>query len=600
MFSEDVLKIEICGPDEDYLTVIDVPGIFNSKDEFTTEEDKKLVLNMVRNYIKDERTIILAVLPSNVDVQTQGILDLAEDYDKGGERTLGVLTKVDLLGTEQSSKIPVCNLILGKKKPLTLGYYLVRNRGGDEDETIDVAQKEDELFQEEPWNKLPRDRLGIVPLRARLTELLGQITDKAFPKIRTQIRQMLVDSQQELESLGASRQTEREQQLYLITLAGHFQDLVRAALDADYSRHAAFGDGDSLRLITFIVNLSEQFSEDFEHRAHARHFESIEVPTESEVLTEGIDGSEPVVSPDQSVCEAVYPSDEPSHEDSACQVLEYPDLNSYPELRGIIATNWETSNPKDGIMRWIKDLYYKSRGVELGTFGARMLSSAFREQSQNWRIIAQQYVSRVVLFIHRFVTRALEVVCPDRRARSQIFSVISDELLSRYKAGMEQAMFLVSVEREKRPYTLNHYFNENLQICRGTRVSNALRAKAREETAKSYSSGKLVVDFNEIKSAATDESNAEHMQKDIHDILKSYYKVARKRFVDNVYHQAVDHFLLSGPMSPLAVFCEKWAVMLDKEKLEAVAGESRLTRDKRDSLRRKIEDLNDAIEIITS
>jgi hypothetical protein len=64
-FSEDVLKIEKCGPNEDYLTIIDVPGIFRNIDEgVTTKKDKKLVEDMVKRYIKDSRTIILAVLPS--------------------------------------------------------------------------------------------------------------------------------------------------------------------------------------------------------------------------------------------------------------------------------------------------------------------------------------------------------------------------------------------------------------------------------------------------------------------------------------------------------------------------------------------------------
>ncbi|RYP03774.1 hypothetical protein DL765_010397 [Monosporascus sp. GIB2] len=47
---------------------------------------------MVKEYIRDDRTIILAVLPSNVDVATQEILELAKRYDKTGDRTLGVLT----------------------------------------------------------------------------------------------------------------------------------------------------------------------------------------------------------------------------------------------------------------------------------------------------------------------------------------------------------------------------------------------------------------------------------------------------------------------------------------------------------------------------
>ena len=97
-FSEDVLKVEICGPEADYLTVIDVPGIFRTTMEgLTTPMDRDLVKDMVKEYIKDSRTIILAVLPCTVDPATQEILELAGEYDESGERTLGILTKPDQL-----------------------------------------------------------------------------------------------------------------------------------------------------------------------------------------------------------------------------------------------------------------------------------------------------------------------------------------------------------------------------------------------------------------------------------------------------------------------------------------------------------------------
>ena len=128
VFSEDVLKIEVQGPHEDYLTIIDVPGIFRTTTQGTTKDDMVMVRDLVKRYIRDGRTIILAVLPSNVDIATQEILELAEDYDKNGERTLGVLTKPDLV-LEPGAQAAVCDLVQGKKRPLTLGYFLVRNRG---------------------------------------------------------------------------------------------------------------------------------------------------------------------------------------------------------------------------------------------------------------------------------------------------------------------------------------------------------------------------------------------------------------------------------------------------------------------------------------
>ena len=569
-FSGDVLKIEKCGPKEDYLTVIDVPGIFRiTTDGVTTDKDKDLVKTMVKEYIRDNRTIILAVLPCNVDVVTQEILALAEKYDKAGDRTLGILTKPDLV-KERSAQAVVCSLVEGKKRPLNLGYYVVRNRGGDDDDgkAFDV-QERDEMFKEEPWCHLSDDRVGIAALRVRLQELLGQITDRAFPKLRAETRQMLANSQDALSKLGPTRQTEREQQQYLATIAGRFQNVVRAALNADYSALEAFTD-DKLRLITSIVNITERFNSNFMSSSHAYVFET--VGKETSAARADCDGEDEI---DQ---------------------FEQLKSDDFLDLEKIVVTDWTTHEPQQGIMEWISCMYRRSRGVELGTFGPGLLSSAFREQSSKWTLMTRQYLSKIILAIHRFILKSLEIICPDGRVREELISRILNDLLPRYSEGMQQAMLLVDVERQKRPYTLNHYFNSNLQKSRGTRIKEELRSHARKETDQLWPT--LIIELDKVQSAIRQRSNAEYAAEDIHDILEAYYKVARKRFVDNIYHQAVDHCLLSGPKSPLVLFSEQWVLELDTEKLASIAGESHQTRDLRKRLRKTIQDLEGAIEIL--
>ncbi|KAH8684986.1 hypothetical protein BGZ61DRAFT_534180 [Ilyonectria robusta] len=104
-------------------------------------------------------------------------------------------------------------------------------------------------------------------------------------------------------------------------------------------------------------------------------------------------------------------------------------------------------------------------------------------------------------------------------------------------------------------------------------MRNALEASALKEKNPAF--GNLVVDLQIILFAVSNRSNAEHTAEDLHDILHAYCKVACKRFIDNVYHQSVDHFLLSGPLSPLGVFSEQWVFRLESDKLIAIAGESR-------------------------
>lgn len=77
-FSEDILKIELSGPDRENLSIIDIPGIFRTEtDNVTTTDDIILVRNMVGRWIQGDRTIILAVVPANVDVATQEILNVS-------------------------------------------------------------------------------------------------------------------------------------------------------------------------------------------------------------------------------------------------------------------------------------------------------------------------------------------------------------------------------------------------------------------------------------------------------------------------------------------------------------------------------------------
>jgi hypothetical protein len=86
-----------------------------------------MVKSMVRAYMGNPRSVMLTVIPANVDLATQEILEMTEEVDPDGQRTLGVLTTPYLVdkGAEQA----VVDLINGQKHQLALGWSLVRNPG---------------------------------------------------------------------------------------------------------------------------------------------------------------------------------------------------------------------------------------------------------------------------------------------------------------------------------------------------------------------------------------------------------------------------------------------------------------------------------------
>ena len=185
VFSRDVLRLEICGPSQEHLSVIDVPGIFkNVTPGVTTKADITLVRNLVLGYMENPRSVMLTVIPANVDVATQEILQIAADVDPDGKRTLGVLTKPDLV--DEGAEPRVVDLLDGRTHALRLGWHIVRNPGQKEmsEPTLNRHELELSFFNMKvPWSKLAKEKVGIESLRLRLQDILSDLVRREFPKV---------------------------------------------------------------------------------------------------------------------------------------------------------------------------------------------------------------------------------------------------------------------------------------------------------------------------------------------------------------------------------------------------------------------------------
>ena len=79
---------------------------------------------MCGRYCGDPRTIILCVVPGNADMTTSDGLHMARELDPKGLRTLGVITKIDIMDRGTNAK----RMLTGQDVPLRLGYVGVKNR----------------------------------------------------------------------------------------------------------------------------------------------------------------------------------------------------------------------------------------------------------------------------------------------------------------------------------------------------------------------------------------------------------------------------------------------------------------------------------------
>jgi hypothetical protein len=232
-------------------------------------------------------------------------------------------------------------------------------------------------------------------------------------------------------------------------------------------------------------------------------------------------------------------------------------------------------------------------------FSGSILAITFKEQSIKWKPLILAHVSRSIVVVHDYISRLMDRVCLDKQVCDQLWdTVIIDELQKRYTRAMDQARFLLRIERDGMPSTYNHYFNAEVQRKRQGRINASLRSKAIEIPIAATKKSFHAIPTSSLSDTIVDKSNAEQICEDILDNLANYYKVSRKRFVDVVCRQVIGHFLLEGEESPLKVLCSDLVHRLDAEQLETIAGEDVQTKEQRAMLESDIKNLEEAMEVL--
>ena len=107
-----------------------------------------------------------------------------------------------------------------------------------------------------------------------------------------------------------------------------------------------------------------------------------------------------------------------------------------------------------------------------------------------------------------------------------------------------------------------------------------------------------MVNLRDVSGVPKEQSNAEYLQQEVHDILGAYYSLARDRYIDNIFQLAVNYHLLNGQGSPLKVFTQGWVLGLENGDLDRVADESKATKRNRSRIKKKMSDLEKALNIL--
>ncbi|KAG9580734.1 hypothetical protein KCU77_g12339, partial [Aureobasidium melanogenum] len=240
-FSHDVLSIAISGPDRPSLTLVDTPGLIKSKGKYQSLEDIKTIEALVKSYINQDSTILLAVLSATYQHELQQIPSLITK--KAAPRTLGIITKPDGPGADTALERVHIELAQNDVLPLGHGWHVVKNRS-EKEMDFDMDQRnlsEVVFFSERKWNELDHSQLGVPALSDRLANLLYQHVRAAIPGLQNSLKKKLQEIQLKLDKLGPGRGTIMEHRGLLVEIASQFQRLAEVAIDGNYKKDPFFG-----------------------------------------------------------------------------------------------------------------------------------------------------------------------------------------------------------------------------------------------------------------------------------------------------------------------------------------------------------------------
>jgi GTPase SAR1 family protein len=240
-FSKDVLQVEMGGPRQPRLTLVDLPGFIHAATKSQTVDDVELVKSLVGTYLENPRSIILAVVSANNDIGNQVVLRDARAIDPQGKRTIGIITKPDLLIENSNKEKEFLALARNEDVKFDLGWHVVKNlqspvpSGGHETGDTRDAQ-ESAFFKESNFGNLPSNAVGIAPLRARLSKVLFNHIRVELPQLVADIESRIISCKAEREKLGPSRASVEEQRAFLIELSQAFSIICRDGVRGDYDQ----------------------------------------------------------------------------------------------------------------------------------------------------------------------------------------------------------------------------------------------------------------------------------------------------------------------------------------------------------------------------
>ncbi|KAM3508225.1 hypothetical protein MY11210_006825 [Beauveria gryllotalpidicola] len=256
---------------------------------------------------------------------------------------------------------------------------------------------------------------------------------------------------------------------------------------------------------------------------------------------------------------------------------------------------------RDDYIKKIVLIIQRGRGRELpGMFNPMVVTELFKELSSPWSKIAESHIQKVWEAVRLSLSHLVTHIADSTTVKAILTCVFEPKLDSLRQALHEKLSGLLKPHQSGHPITYNHYFMATLQNIRQERERSRVIALLTEEFGQVSLSSRTPIsrsiDFGSFvdRLVLPQEPDMDHFSAcEALDFLDAYYKVALKRFIDDVAVEAVEACLLdklTEIMDPSSIF------MMSEAEVASIAAETEESRTARESLRTKLKILKGGSE----
>ncbi|KAM3863664.1 dynamin-2 isoform 3-T3 [Diretmus argenteus] len=193
------INLRVYSPNVLNLTLIDLPGMTKVAVGDQPVDIEHQIRDMLLQFITKDSCLILAVTPANTDLANSDALKIAKEVDPQGLRTIGVITKLDLMDEGTDAK----DILENKLLPLRRGYIGVVNRSQkDIDGRKDIRAAlaaERKFFLSHPAYRHMAERMGTPHLQKMLNQQLTNHIRDTLPGLRNKLQSQLLSLEKEVE-----------------------------------------------------------------------------------------------------------------------------------------------------------------------------------------------------------------------------------------------------------------------------------------------------------------------------------------------------------------------------------------------------------------